>query len=248
MKIHEFGEQNRGNIVMIHGECMPWELFGDAIGILSRRFHIYAVAVPGHDIASDEEFTSVEDVASRIELTLAKHGVSHIDLLYGFSLGGALAMRMLADGAIPIVHAVIDAGSAPRESKGILDSLFAPSNPLKRGRSSRSAIDKLFPPQKINAAAADKIYLLMQRMSGNTTDRIFRSMYCYELPETLSVQGCTIEYWYGSEEAERLKYDIEYVGSRIPGVIMRPLAGMCHGEYVLSFPDQFAGDIGRRML
>lgn len=233
---------------MIHGECMPWELFRGAVDILSRRFHIYAVAVPGHDISSDEEFTSVGDVASRIELTLAKHGVSHIDLLYGFSLGGSLAMRMLADGAIPTVHAVIDAGAAPREKRGILDSLFAPSNPLKRGKTSRSAIDKLFPPQRINPAAADSIYMLMQRMSDNTTDRIFRSMYGYELPETIIAPGCTTEYWYGSEEAGFLDYDTRYVSAHIPGVIMRPLPGMCHGEYVLSFPDQFAGDIGRRML
>ena len=35
MKIHEFGEPGRGNIVIIPGECMPWELFSDAVNELS---------------------------------------------------------------------------------------------------------------------------------------------------------------------------------------------------------------------
>ncbi|MBQ3842638.1 MAG: alpha/beta hydrolase [Ruminiclostridium sp.] len=248
MKIHEFGERGRGNIVMIHGECMPWELFREAVDALAARFRVYAVSVPGHDITSDEEYTSVEDVASRIELTLARYGVSRIDLLYGFSLGGALALRIAADGSIPVTHAVIDAGTTPRPKQGFLDKLLSPSNPLKRAKYSRPALDKVFPPQNISAASADRIYLLMQRMSDNTMDRIFRTMYAYELPEVLSLPNCTFEYWYGSEEADSLKADIEYVSAHIPGIVLRSIAGMSHGQYVLSSPSQFAGDIGRRML
>lgn len=248
MKIHEFGEPGRGNIVIVPGECMPWELFSDAVNELAARSRVYAVSVAGHDIASDEEFTSVEDVASRIELTLARYGVSRIDMLYGFSLGGALALRMISDGSVPVMHAVIDAGTTPRPERGFLDRLLAPSEPLKKVKYSRPALDKIFPPQKIDAAYADKIYLLMQRMSDNTLDRIFRSMRGYELPETLSAPDCVIEYWYGSEEADALKDDIAYVSANIPGVILRRIDGMCHGQYVLGCPSQFAGDICRRML
>lgn len=248
MKIHEFGEPGRGNIVIIPGECMPWELFSDAVNELSGRFRVYAVSVPGHDMTSDEEYTSVGDVASRIGLTLARYGVSRIDMLYGFSLGGALALRFIADGSIPVAHAVIDAGTTPRPKQGLLDRLLAPQDPLRRAKYSRAALDRVFPPQKINAAYADKIYLLMQRMSDNTLDRIFRSMRGYELPEKSGFPDCVIEYWYGGEEEERLKDDIAYVSANIPGVILRRIGGMCHGEYVLGCSSQFAGDIGRRML
>ena len=67
MTFHEFGKENEKILIMIHGACMSWKNFKENIRILRKDFHVIAVAVPGHDLYEFDEFTSMENVAKRIE-------------------------------------------------------------------------------------------------------------------------------------------------------------------------------------
>ena len=250
MKIHEFGEHNRRSIVMIHGACMSWDMFMPSIDILSRSWHIYAAAVPGHDLTTKEEFTSVEGIAARIELTLIRDGISAVDLLYGLSLGGGIALRMLADGKIRTDRAVIDAGITPVELPGALARLFFAKDAVITaiGKKSRSALEAAFPPDRYPVSVIDRMYAVMQNMSDNTIQRLYSSVDNYRMPEQFPDIVSNIEYWYGSDEERVRKPDIAYVQKHIPGIKIRRLEGMAHGQYALCCPEQFAGDIARRMM
>jgi dienelactone hydrolase len=59
------------------------------------------------------DFSSVEETAEAVENWLRSNGHDHVCCLYGCSLGGALVMRMLADGKITADNAVIDGGITP---------------------------------------------------------------------------------------------------------------------------------------
>ena len=249
VKIHEFGEYNKRSIVMIHGACMSWDMFMPSINILSRRYHIYAVAVPGHDLTTNEEFTSIEGIAARIELTLVRDGLSRIDLLYGLSVGGGIALRILADDKLAIDRAVIDAGITPREQSGFL-SLFIPTkDPVITviGKKSRSALSAAFPPDRYAVSDIDKMYAVMQHMSGNTLRRLYDTADKYSMPEKFPEIATEIEYWYGEDEKNERKLDISYVKRHIPGIKLREIKGMAHGQYAVSCPEQFADDLSRRM-
>ena len=50
MNIYEYGGADQKSLVMIHGACMSWDMFQDSIDELKEDFHIFAVAVPGHDL------------------------------------------------------------------------------------------------------------------------------------------------------------------------------------------------------
>lgn len=250
MKIHEFGERNQGNIVMIHGACMSWDMFMPSINILSRKYHVYAVAVPGHDLTTDEEFTSVESIAARIELTLVRDGLSRIDMLYGLSMGGGIALRILADNRIPVDHAVIDAGITPYELPRFLTRMILAKDVVMTtiGKKSRSALASAFPPDRYAVSDIDRMFEVMQHMSDNTIRRVYDSTDNYPMPEKFPDIATVIEYWYGEDEEKVRKSDISYVQKHIPGIKLRKLEGMAHGQYAVSCPEQFAGDLNRRMF
>ena len=46
---------------------MSWDKFLASMEILKKVYHIILVAVPGHDLTINEEFTSVEQISKCIE-------------------------------------------------------------------------------------------------------------------------------------------------------------------------------------
>lgn len=247
MNIYEFGRENDRTLVMIHGACMSWDMFQDSINDLKEDFHLFAVAVPGHDLTTDEEFTSVEDIAARIETELIRRGVQEIDVFYGLSMGGGFVMRMLADGRLCVKHAVIDAGITPYELPRIITRLILLKDFLMTewGKHSKKALAIAFPPEKYTQEGIDYMFDVMQHMSAKTIWRVFDSTDNYAMPAAFPRLDTEIEYWYGQEEKKARKLDITWVKKYIPGVHFREIPGMDHGQYALMKPKRFAEDLRR---
>ena len=245
MNIYEVGQKNDKSLVMIHGACMSWDMFQDSIDDLKKDFHIFAVAVPGHDLTTDEEFTTVEDIADRIETELISRGLHDIDVLYGLSMGGGFVIRMLADNRLPVNHAVIDAGITPYELPRPITRLILLRDFLMTewGKHSKKALSLAFPPEKYTQEGIDYMYEVMKHMSARTIWRVFDSTDNYAMPATFPRLETRIEYWYGQEEKKARKLDIAWVKKHIPGVRFREIPGMDHGQYALMQPKQFVEDL-----
>ncbi len=247
MNIYEFGKENDRTLVMIHGACMSWDMFQDSIDDLKEDYHLFAVAVPGHDLTTDEEFTSVEDIAARIETELIRRGAQEIDVLYGLSMGGGFVIRMLADERLRVKHAVIDAGITPYELPRIITRLILLKDFLMTewGKHSRKALALAFPPEKYTQEGVDYMFEVMQHMSAKTIWRVFDSTDNYAMPAAFPRLDTEIKYWYGQEEKKARKLDIAWVKKHIPGVHFREIPGMDHGQYALMQPKRFAEDLLR---
>jgi len=243
LKIHEFGEINRRNIVMIHGAFMSWDMFMPSIDILSRKYHVYSVALPGHDLTTKEGFISVEGSAARIGLTLVRDGLRQIDMLYGLGMGGGIALRILADNDLPVERAVTDAGTMPAGEAGLFAKLARAMKDT--GRKSRTALAAAY---RYSPEDIGRMYSVMQHMSDEAVRSVYEAEGNYSLPEVFPALPDNIEYWYGEAEESARKPDIEYVKKHIPGVNFRKLTGMAHGQYAICCPAEFAADIDRRMM
>ena len=69
--LHELGRENTKTIVMIHGLGTCWQMMLAGAKRLAESCRVILVSVPGFDLDSDEDFTSVEGIAARIEDTTA---------------------------------------------------------------------------------------------------------------------------------------------------------------------------------
>ena len=245
MNIYEFGSENKKSLVLLHGACMSWDMFEDSIDLLKEYFHIYAIGIPGHDLNTDEEFSSVEEIASMIEDGLLESGVQAIDLLYGLSMGGGFVIRMLADNRLKVSKAIIDAGITPYELPYLLTRVILLRDFLlaQWGKHSRKALASAFPEDRYSKEGIDYMYQLMQHMSASTIWNVFNSTDNYSMPKQFPRIETEIFYWYGQREKRARKLDIAYVKKHIPGVRFREIADMDHGEYALMRPKDFVKDL-----
>ena len=244
MNIHEFGCGHVRNLVLIHGACMSWDMFEKTIALLQESFHVYVPAIPGHDLTTAEEFTSLEAIAAELEEELIRRGAEEIELLYGLSMGGGFVIRMLADNRLRIRHAVIDAGIAPYELPRICTRFILARDVLMTalGKYSRAALESAFPRARYGSAA-DRMWQVLQHMTMRSIRNVYDSTDNYAMPDVFPDIETKIEYWYGAREKKERKPDIAYVRKHIPGVVFRELAGMGHGEYAAAHAEELADDL-----
>lgn len=245
MLINEFSKENKNVIVMIHGLCMSWDMLKDAIDLLKEKYRIIAIAVPGMDKQEDNEFTSVEEIASDIEDALFQRGISSADCLYGLSMGGALALRMLADNKVYFKHAIIDGGITPYELPYLQTRLILVNDVFSTllGKASRNLLALAFPPADYSQKAVDQMHDMLMHMSFHTIVKAYDSTDNYTMPAVFPDIDTNIHYWYGEKEKQARKLDIQYVQKHIPHVHFREIKDMGHGQYVIAHADAFAKDI-----
>lgn len=245
MLFHIFGEENTKTIVMIHGLAMSWDMLQEAIGILAREYQVAAIAVPGMDLESQEEFTSVEEIAGRIEQGLLDRGIKTVECLYGLSMGGGIALRMLADGRIRCRHVILDAAITPYELPWIATRLILVKDVLMTllGKASKPLLELAFPPEDYSQETVDCMEKVMHYMTLRTIWRAYDSTDNYEMPGNLRLPGTDIWYWYGEKEKQERRLDLQYVRKHVKNVRFRKIPQMRHGQYVITKPERFAGDV-----
>ncbi len=246
---HEYGTEHPKIIVMIHGTAMSWKMFGPAAEALADTYHVILVGVPGHDPDTDDEFTSVEETASEIEAGLMHRGISSVDLLYGLSMGGGIALRMLADNKLKIRHAVIDGGIAPYEFPKAVCALILAKDVVLTGlaKHSRRLLSYAFSDQDYGKETVDGMYQVLRHMSAKTIFRVYASTDNYSMPDVFPETDTEIEYWYGSEEEQERKTDIQYFKKHVPQVRFRILSGRKHGQYAAADTESFIKDLCERI-
>ncbi|WP_234120864.1 alpha/beta fold hydrolase [Clostridium hydrogenum] len=245
MKFHEFGCKNEKILLMFHGSCMTWDMYEKSIKIMAEKIHVIIPAITGHDLSIKEDFTSVEEVVCETENWLFNKGYDKIDGLYGLSMGGGLAIHMLANNRIKVKYAVIDGGMTPYELPWLVTRFIVVRDfiMLELGRSSKKLVERFFPPDKYTNEVIDGFYKALRHYNGKSIWRVFESCNNYLMPDPLPMLDTKIEYWYGEREEKDRALDIKYVKKIWTNVKFRKIMDSGHGEYCLRFPDKFAADI-----
>lgn len=247
MRIDEFGCENKQIVVMIHGLAMSWRMFWPSIGLLARNFHVLAVTVPGHDQADGSEFISVEEIAARLEDELLGRRFRDVFCVYGLSMGGALALRMLADNRVHFQYAVIDGGITPYELPWLVTRFILLKDLVMTllGRSSRRLLALAFPPGRYAPEMVDEMFRLLRHMPVRGIWRAYDSTDNYTMPTPFPALDTRIAYWYGSEEKRERKLDIQYMARHISDVQFEEIPGVAHAELVCTHPKEFADRFAR---
>ncbi|HIV16685.1 MAG TPA: sulfatase-like hydrolase/transferase [Candidatus Alectryocaccobium stercorigallinarum] len=198
MQFKEFGRKNRSVIVMIQPECARWDILKNAASILSKSYHLIIPVLPGYDEERPKStFSSVEQSASDIEKWLLANNITQIECIYGCSMGGAIAAKIIADGNIDIYRAVIDSGTTPA----------AMPAPIGKIVSYKDWLFTKFDKKKDFSG-----------MSDETLRRSFFSAKNYSLPESSRDTDTEIQYWYCSGEKKKRQGDIDFMKQEFPRV------------------------------
>lgn len=243
MNIHEFGQTHNACMLFLHASCTSWDFYEEGIRRLADQYHIIVPAMPGHDLATDEDYTSVEQIAAELERWLMERGQAHVQGLYGLSMGGSVALRLLANNKIAFDKAVIDAGITPYQLPWLATRFIALRDFLmvELGKHSRRLLEMAYPPEKYGAEGLDYMEQVMKHMSARTIWRVFDSCNNYAMPRPIPAVMTEMQYWYGGLEKKARAWDIGYVKKNFPETAFVELPGLDHAEYALLHPAAFAG-------
>ena len=94
MTMIEFGKQNQDTVLLLHGGGLSWWNYREVAKFL-EDYHVILPILDGH-ADSDAPFTTIEDNATRIIDFIDRHLDGKVTVLGGLSLGGQVALEMLA--------------------------------------------------------------------------------------------------------------------------------------------------------
>ncbi len=113
MTIYEYGDPSQPAILLLHpamlsGKPMVW-----FAGTLAEEYFIIAPDLSGHD---GTPFISAKVEAAALADYLLREQHANLALLYGMSLGGRIAMELVADDRLSIATTVIDGAPLYRKA------------------------------------------------------------------------------------------------------------------------------------
>lgn len=222
--------------------CTGWDFYEESVQRLSEQYHVIVPAMPGHDLTTDENYTSVKEIASELEQWLQERGLSRVHGLDGLSMGGSVVLRLLANNKIRFDKAVIDAGITPYQLPWIVTRFIALRDFLmvELGKHSRKLLELAYPPEKYGAEGLDYMQQVMKHMSAKTIWRVFDSCNNYAMPRSVPAVLTELQYWYGSLEKKARAWDIGYVKRNFPETAFVEIPGLDHAEYALLHPADLA--------
>lgn len=248
MTIHEFGQENKRIIVLVHPSAVMWDYFDYIVPVLQEEFHLIIPALPGYDEEQSGDFTSVEEIAEELADWLLKHDYKMVSCIYGCSMGGAVVVRFLSDNRVKVHSAVIDGGITPYQLPWIITRFIAIRDFLmiyigKIG--GVKLLEKAFSTDEYSENDLKYIAKVLKFMSVKTIWRTFESCNNYKMPEKVWT-GCeNIEYWYAELELKDRKWDIEYMKKHFQNTRFKMFENIGHGGLAALKPELMVSEIKR---
>ena len=247
MTVHEFGKENGDVVVLIHPSAVMWDYFEHVIPLLQDRFHLILPALPGYDETSpDEDYTSVEQIATELAGWLDANGCRQIACLYGCSMGGSVVLRMLADEKVDIQNAVVDGGITPYRLPWIVTRLIAVRDFLLVciGRwGGAGLLKKAFSTGEYSEEDLQYVSKILHFMSYRTIWRTFESCNNYRMPAEPQESEARVQYWCAEAERKDRKWDLRYMERIFPEAELVMLKDVGHGGMAPGRPQEFAARI-----
>ena len=244
MTIHEYGKSNAKTVVLVHPSVVMWDFFEYLIPLLEKDCHVIIPALPGYDENdSQQNFTSVENIAGELAEWLVKNKITTIDVLYGCSMGGSIVLRMLADKKITVNNTICDGGITPYQIPWLLTRFIAVKDFLRisMGKTGGfSLLEKVFATDEYSKEDLEYMAKVFLFISYKTIWRTFESCNNYRMPEgTIEYLG-KLEYWYGDKERKERAKDLAYVKEHFLHVKFIEMKNMGHASMATLYPENMA--------
>ena len=234
MTVIEYGKQNKNVALLLHGGGLSWWNYRDAAEILSADFHVVLPVLDGH---GGEKFTSIEDNAARIISYIDENFGGQVAVLSGLSLGGQIALEMLAQRPDICRSALIESAlvKPSKLTRALIGPAFAMSYGLikqrwfSRWQASYLGIPKdLFEDYYRNTCAISKENLIA-----------FTQANCgYALKPIVTTARVKIVA--GNREQRSILESAKMIHRAIPGSELEILLGLRHGDLSLNQPELYA--------
>ncbi|MDO5700962.1 MAG: alpha/beta hydrolase [Bowdeniella nasicola] len=248
MMIDEWGTQHARRLLFLPGAFSDPRWYTPTLETLARQWHTVAVTYDGYHEPFESSFTSVEQTAASVTAALVERGIEEVDVVYGLSLGGAVAHLIHACDRLRIGTLVLDAAIAPYRLPRWLTRLILLRDLAGFAllRRSTTVMKLAFPPERWLYPWEDEdsygeSAAFLARLTGETVRRCFDSVNNYAVPGVLPRRETRLHYIYGDREARARASDIAYFREAYPEITVTAIPDRDHGELATIGYREFAG-------
>ena len=238
MRYVDYGNQNPETIILLHGGGLSWWNYRDVAQLLSDRFHVVLPILDGH-AGSDAPFTSIEDNAARIIAHIDEHFGGKVLAVGGLSLGGQIAVEMLAQRPDICRFALLE--SALVKPSILIHALIKPTFGMSYGLIKQKWFAKMqaaylgIPKKLFNDYFRDTCMISKEDMIA-----FLKSNSAYSIKPALRDTQTKAHIVFGSKEQASIRTSGKLLNRMIPDSTLEVLPGYRHGDLSLNHPQAYA--------
>ena len=238
MTVMEFGKQNTDTVFLLHGGGLSWWNYRAVARLLEADYHVILPVLDGH-AGSDESFISIEDNAARLIAYIDAHFGGQVAVLGGLSLGGQIALEMLAQRPDICRYALIE--SALVKPSGLTAALIGPAFGMSYGLIKQRWFAKMQAAYLgIPKGLFDDYYRDTCKISKSDMIAFLKANSLYTIKPSFSENEAKVKIVAGSKEQKSIRDSAKFLHKAIPGSSMEILPGLRHGDLSLNKPEQYA--------
>ena len=237
MNVIEFGKQNQDTVFLLHGGGLSWWNYREVAKLLEADDHVILPVLDGH-VGSDAPFTTIEDNAARLISYIDTHFDGQVTYLGGLSLGGQVALEMLAQRPDICQYALIE--SALVKPSMLTHALIGPTfgmsyGLIKQRWFARMQADYLGIPKDL----FEDYYRDTCAITKADMIAFLKANCAYAIKPTLAETTAKVKIVAGSREQRSILASSQLIHSAIPESELKTLPGLCHGDLSINYPEQY---------
>lgn len=240
MNFLTFGDKNKQSILFIHGMASTALLCSEP---LLRYLNDYCVILAEVDGHSDSlgDLDSLEDNCTQIESFIMNNLKGELYCLFGFSMGGTMAVEIAGRGNVKISKVLLDAAFLTK--MGLLTKVYEKMfckgiSRIQEGKKLTKDLMDLIMGKDNNSV----FEMLYPRVTSKTITNVCEFVYKYEISEGIREYNGRILFWYGSNEPYPKK-SARLLKEYFPKLEEEEFANMGHGQYLHEHSAEYAAKI-----
>jgi len=238
MRVQEFGQQNPGVIMILHGGGLSWWNHREIAKLLSAQYHVVLPMLDGH-ADSDAPFTVIEENAARLISYIDTHFDGRVLAIGGLSLGGQIAVEILAQRGDICQYALLE--SALVKPMKVTAALVGPTFGASFGLIKQKWFSKLQAEYLgIPRELFDDYYRDTCKISREDMIAFLKANSLYTIKPGLSETEAKVKIVAGSKEQKNIRDSANLLHTAIPGSQMEIMSGLRHGDLSINHPETYA--------
>lgn len=237
MKYVEYGKENRGVIILLHGGGLSWWNYREVAEILQKDYRVILPILDGHG-GSDRPFTTIEDNAAEIiEFIDVEFGGSVL-LVGGLSLGGQILLEILARRDNICKYAVVE--SALVIPSKFVYSMIRPVFGSCYGFIHYKWFSKLqFKSLRIKSDLFENYFRDTCEISKEDMITFLQANSSYFLKERIKDCKAKVHVLVGEKESRVMRKSAAMIHEKLEGSILQVLPKMYHGEFSINHAEDY---------
>ena len=238
MQYVEYGAHNLQTVILLHGGGLSWWNYREAAQHLADKYHVVLPILDGH-ADSDAPFNSIEDTTAKIISHIDEHFGGKVLAVGGLSLGGQIAVEMLAQRSDICRFALLE--SALVKPSKLTHALIKPAFGMSYGLIKQKWFAKLqaaylgIPRKLFNDYFRDTCKISKEDMIA-----FLQSNSAYSINPALRNTQAKVHIVFGSKEQSSIRTSGKLLSHTIPDSTLEVLLGYRHGDLSLNHPEQYA--------